>query len=142
MIRLLHISDVHLGARLGGFEGVADERRAAIRDALRRLPARAAEWEIDAVLVAGDLFDARRPSAADLDVAREVLRGLATGGRPVFAIPGNHDAAVTADSPWRAMPDGVTTILDARFALQALVVATAGYQLYDVSNGVYATIGR
>jgi hypothetical protein len=33
-------------------------------------------------------------------------------------------------------------ILDARFALQALVVATAGPQLYDVSNGVYATIGR
>lgn len=115
MIRLLHISDVHLGARLGGFEGVAGERRVAIRDALRRLPSRADEWGVDAVLVAGDLFDTRRPSPADLDVAREALRGLAAGGRPVFAIPGNHDAAVTADSPWRAMPDGVTAILDARF---------------------------
>jgi len=30
----------------------------------------------------------------------------------------------------------------ARFAMQALVVATAGAQLYDVSNGLYATIGR
>lgn len=34
------------------------------------------------------------------------------------------------------------TLLGVRFAMQALVVATAGPQLYDVSNGVYATIGR
>lgn len=33
-------------------------------------------------------------------------------------------------------------LLGVRFALQSLVVATAGPQLYDVSNGVYATIGR
>ena len=115
MIRLLHISDVHLGARLGGFEGIADERREAIRSAFRRLPDRAAALEVDAVLVAGDLFDTRRPSTADVDVAREVLRALAENGCPVIAIPGNHDAAVAPDSPWRSMPDAVTTILAPRF---------------------------
>jgi DNA repair exonuclease SbcCD nuclease subunit len=115
MIRVLHISDVHLGARLGGFESAAAERREAIRAAFRRLPDRAEALEVDAVLVAGDLFDATRPAAADVDVAREVLRALAANGRPVVAIPGNHDAAAAADSPWRAMPDVVTTILDPRF---------------------------
>jgi DNA repair exonuclease SbcCD nuclease subunit len=115
MIRLLHISDVHLGARLGGFEAAAAERREAIRAAFRRLPDRAAALDVDAVLVAGDLFDSPRPATVDVDVAREVLRALAANGRPVIAIPGNHDAALTADSPWRAMPDVVTTILAPRF---------------------------
>ena len=115
MIRVLHISDVHLGARLGGFDAAAAERREAIRAAFRGLPARADALQVDAVLVAGDLFDGTRPSAADVDVAREVLRALASDGRPVVAIPGNHDAAHAADSPWRAMPDVVTTILEARF---------------------------
>lgn len=114
MIRLLHISDVHLGARLGGFGPVAEERREAIRGAFRQLPERAAEWGVDAVLVAGDLFDSPRPASRDVDVARETLRALAET-RPVFAIPGNHDLATGGDSPWREMPSSVTVFLSARF---------------------------
>lgn len=114
MIRLLHISDVHLGAPLGGFGPAADERRRAIRDAFRRLPARAEAWDVHAVLVAGDLFDAPEPEPADVDLAREVLRRLAAD-RPVFAIPGNHDPAVGDGSPWRDMPPAVTPILAPRF---------------------------
>lgn len=114
MIRLLHISDVHLGARLGGFGPVAEERREAIRAAFRRLPARADDWGVDAVLVAGDLFDSPRPTSRDVDVARETLRGLARN-RPVFAIPGNHDLATGSDSPWRQMPPSVTVFLSPRF---------------------------
>ncbi|MDA0373691.1 MAG: integrin alpha [Planctomycetota bacterium] len=37
---------------------------------------------------------------------------------------------------------GNAALVGARFSMQALIVATAGYQLYDVSNGVYATIVR
>lgn len=114
MIRLLHISDVHLGARLGGFEPVAEERREAIRAAFRRLPARADDWGVDAVLVSGDLFESPRPARRDVDVARETLRGLAEA-RPVFAIPGNHDPAVGSDSPWRNMPDVVSVCLASSF---------------------------
>lgn len=115
MIRLLHLSDVHLGAPLSGFGPAAEERRHAIREAFRRLPALADDWAVDAIVVAGDLFDGPRPRRSDVDVAREVLRGLAAGGRPVFAIPGNHDPAVSADSPWHTMPDVVTTMLSPRF---------------------------
>lgn len=114
MIRLLHISDVHLGAPLGGFGAVADERRRAIRDAFRRLPARAEAWDVDAVLVAGDLFDGPEPERGDVDLAREVLRRLADH-RPVFAVPGNHDPATNGGSPWHEMPGSVTTILSPRF---------------------------
>ncbi len=126
MIRVLHISDVHLGARLGGFDSAAAERREAIRAAFRGLPERANALEIDAVLVAGDLFDGTRPASADVDLAREVLRALAADGRPVVAIPGNHDAALAADSPWRAMPDIVTTILEPCFGDPVTLTARGG----------------
>ncbi|MFW6040167.1 MAG: metallophosphoesterase family protein, partial [Gemmatimonadota bacterium] len=121
MIRLLHISDVHLGARLGGFGPVAEERRDAIRAAFRRLPERVAGWDVDAVLVAGDLFDNPRPAGRDVDVARETLRALAEA-RPVFAIPGNHDLATGGDSPWREMPRSVTVFLAPRFGEPARAV--------------------
>lgn len=137
MIRVLHISDVHLGARLGGFEAAAAERREAIRAAFRRLPERAEALEIDAVLVAGDLFDGSRPAAADVDVAREVLRALAAGGRPVVAIPGNHDGVAGADSPWHAMPDVVTTILEPRFGDSATFVLPDGETALHVYGVAY-----
>lgn len=116
MIRLLHISDVHLGAPLSGFGSAAAERRLSVREAFRRLPDRAAEWSVDAVVVAGDLFDSASPDHADVDVAREVLRQLADDGRrPVVAIPGNHDPALSPDSPWHSMPESVTTVVAPRF---------------------------
>lgn len=124
MIRLLHISDVHLGAPLSGFGAAAAERRIAVRAAFRELPARVADWSIDAVLVAGDLFDSATPERGDVDIAREVLRELADEGRrPVIAIPGNHDPAVGVDSPWHAMPALVRTILDPRFGAPVTVEA-------------------
>ena len=129
MIRVLHIADVHLGARLGGFQAVAEERREAIRGAFRELPARAAAWDVDAVLVAGDLFDSARPERRDVDLAREVLRDLATGGRPVFAIPGNHDPAGRADSPWHAMPPEIIVLTAAEFG-DPVSVSVAGTELH------------
>ncbi|MGI9038075.1 MAG: metallophosphoesterase family protein [Gemmatimonadota bacterium] len=124
MIRLLHISDVHLGAPLSGFGAAAAERRLSVREAFRRLPARAAEWSVDAVVVAGDLFDCASPDRADVDVAREVLRQLADEGRrPVVAIPGNHDSAVSPDSPWHSMPESVTTVVAPRFGPPVTVEA-------------------
>jgi len=129
MIRLLHISDVHLGAPLGGFGPAADERRRAIRDAFRRLPARAESWDVDAVLVTGDLFDGPEPDRTDVDLAREVLRRLADG-RPVFAIPGNHDPAVNSGSPWHEMPGVVTTILEPRFGAPHSVTVGDGVPLH------------
>ncbi len=116
MIRILQVSDVHLGAPLSGFGDYAPERQRAVREAFRELPQLADRLEVDAVLVAGDLFDSQMPESGDVDVAREVLRGLADGGRrPVFAIPGNHDACSSSDSPWHAMPAEIEVFLDPSF---------------------------
>jgi len=75
--RVLHTSDVHLAVP-GSREEVAF--RAAL--------ALAGELDVDAVLIAGDLFDHARVPDAVLDLAADELERL---GRPVVLLPGNHD---------------------------------------------------
>lgn len=92
MIRLLHLSDVHLGARYDDFGAQADMRRQEVLDAFRGLTQVADAAAVDAVLIAGDLFDSPTPSDYTLSVVRQTLRRLVDAGRPVFVIPGNSDA--------------------------------------------------
>ena len=100
MIRFLHIADVHLGASLSGFGELAATRRDQVRDAFRTLPELAAEHEVDAVLVAGDLFDSPEPSAKELQLAASVFERLHGEGRPVFVVPGNHDPITVRPNPY------------------------------------------
>lgn len=109
MIRLLHVADVHLGAPLGGFGGLAEERARAVLDAFRRLPEVAAREEVDAALFAGDLFDGPRPSDVVLAAVEEVVRRLEAAGIATFAVPGNHDAPSLGPGLYeRAFREGAT----------------------------------
>lgn len=77
--RVLHTADVHLhDAELGRCE-----------HAFRRVIDLAIREEVDALLVAGDLFDHARVPDALLDWAAEQLDRLHC---PVVLLPGNHDA--------------------------------------------------
>ena len=75
---VLHTSDVHLGSDARGVEEAAFERAVA----------RAREEPVDAVLIAGDLFDHIRVPDATLRWTAEQLGKLAC---PVVVIRGNHD---------------------------------------------------
>ena len=75
---VLHTSDVHLGTSPDGREEAAFER--AIACALTE--------HVDAVLIAGDLFDHVRVSDETLRWAGDQLRRLSC---PVVVIRGNHD---------------------------------------------------
>ncbi len=92
MIRLLHLADAHLGAAYSGFEPVAEARRDEVVGAFRGLPDAAEKAGAHAVVLCGDLFDGPRPGERLLAAVREVSRRLQESGRPVLAIPGNHDA--------------------------------------------------
>lgn len=84
-MRFLHTGDWHVGKSFPG-RSRADEH-AAVLGELAQL---ARDAEVDAVLVAGDLFDSTAPSAEAERVVYSALLDLADIA-PVIAIPGNHD---------------------------------------------------
>jgi DNA repair exonuclease SbcCD nuclease subunit len=100
MIRLLHIADVHLGASFSGFADAAEARRASVIAAFRGLSEVVVSEGVDAVAIAGDLFDTTRPAVDVLAAARETVRRLHEAGAPVFVVPGNHDTVTLHPNPY------------------------------------------
>ncbi len=115
MPRLLHLADVHLDARFGGFGREADARRREVLDAFRELPVTAREHGAEAVLIAGDLFDRPRPSEATVIAVRETVRRLQDDGIPVAAVPGNHDAVALNAALYEDALAGAAAFTSPRF---------------------------
>lgn len=97
MARFLHTADWQIGRQYSQFAAddavpLAEARLAAV-ETLARL---AVEHAVDAVLVAGDVFDAQTVAERTLRRLFNALQGFAG---PWLMIPGNHDAAL-AESVW------------------------------------------
>ena len=91
-MRFIHIADVHLDTAFGSrSEAVRGRLRQASRDALARCVDLAAAAKVDAVLIAGDLFDGSRLSFATERFLLEQLGRLAGAGIQVVYATGNHD---------------------------------------------------
>jgi DNA repair protein SbcD/Mre11 len=94
-MKLLHTADWHLGKRLERFDRM-DEQRAAMDEICRIADAE----DVDAVLVAGDLFDTYNPSNEATQLLYRTLKRLSKDGhRPVIAIAGNHDSPDRIEAP-------------------------------------------
>lgn len=97
MARFLHTADWQIGRQFATFDPehapILAEARIAV---VERLAALATEQAVDAVLVAGDVFDAQTVSERTL---RRLFNALAGYTGPWLMIPGNHDAAL-AESVW------------------------------------------
>ncbi|GAA0689700.1 exonuclease SbcCD subunit D [Kitasatospora atroaurantiaca] len=87
-MRLLHTSDWHLG-RSFHRESLHDAQRAF----LDHLVAVVEEQRVEAVLVAGDVYDRALPGLEAVALFDEVLHRLAALGVPTVFISGNHDSA-------------------------------------------------
>ncbi|MFD9129894.1 exonuclease SbcCD subunit D [Kitasatospora sp. NPDC059571] len=87
-MRLLHTSDWHLG-RTFHRESLHDAQRAF----LDHLVAVAGVERVDAVLVAGDVYDRALPGLEAVALFDDVLVRLAALGVPAVFISGNHDSA-------------------------------------------------
>ena len=92
MPRLLHMADVHLGARHGDLAEAAALQRERQFDAFRRAIDAALEQSVDVVLICGDLFDSNGQPPRTIDRATTELRRLTDRGIRVVLIPGTHDA--------------------------------------------------
>lgn len=84
-MRFLHTGDWHVGKSIAG-RSRAEEHEAVLAELTN--VARGAK--VDAVLVAGDLFDSAAPSPEAERIVYSALLDLADVA-PVIAIPGNHD---------------------------------------------------
>lgn len=85
-LRLLHTSDVHLGAF--DSRSAPEESRAALEAGFRRVIEIGIAEGVDMALIAGDFFDNARVRDETLLFAAEQLARL---DRPVVIAPGNHD---------------------------------------------------
>jgi exonuclease SbcD len=89
-MRVLHVSDLHLGRALGDLSRAPEQR-----DLVGELIAAADDLEVALTLISGDVFDAWNPPAWAEDLFFELLDGLAAGGqRAVAVIAGNHDSGL------------------------------------------------
>ena len=95
MARIMHIADCHLGCRQYGMQ----EREEDFYRALDRVRRIAVDRNVDAVVIAGDIFDSPKPPArAVLELSHFVSKLKNDHGIDVLGIEGNHDS--TRESYW------------------------------------------
>lgn len=94
-MKILHTADWHLGKRLEGYSRLPEQ--VEVLEEIRQL---ADEHEVDAMIIAGDIFDTINPPVEATELLFKTVQRLSKGGRrPVIAIAGNHDSAQRIESP-------------------------------------------
>ena len=86
-MKFIHLGDLHLGRSLGEFDLFEDQRYI-----LDRILDIAAREEVDAVIVAGDVYDKSIPSENATVLLDSFLQKLADAGVGTYIISGNHDS--------------------------------------------------
>lgn len=86
-MKLMHLSDLHLGKRLNEFSLVEDQKY--ILNQILEIVDRETP---DALVIAGDVYDKAVPSVEAVGLFDDFLVRLAEKRLPVFVISGNHDS--------------------------------------------------
>ena len=86
-MKLIHLSDIHLGKRVNEFSMLEDQAHI-----LKKILAVVDEEKPDGVLIAGDVYDKSVPSTEAVQLFDDFLVRLAERKLPVFIISGNHDS--------------------------------------------------
>lgn len=91
MLRLLHLADVHLGARHADLGDAAAAQRERQFAAFRAAVDLAIAEQVDIVLIAGDLFDSNTQPRRSVERVAAELKRLAAARIRTVIIPGTHD---------------------------------------------------
>lgn len=92
-MKLLHTADWHAGRTLHG-----QDRTPEIREVLAELAELALSEDVELIIVAGDLFDGRNPSADAEEAVFEFFVTTVQRGIPSVVIAGNHDSPARLDA--------------------------------------------
>lgn len=96
MIRILHTADWHLGQTFFGYDRT--EEHEAFLDWLTK---EIRQKEIDALIIAGDVFDVSNPSAVSQSIYYKFIYRV-TAENPslqIVIVAGNHDSAARLEAP-------------------------------------------
>lgn len=86
-MRFLHLADLHLGKKVNEFSMIEDQKY-ILKQILNIID----EKEVEAVLIAGDVYDKSVPSAEAVILLDDFLNNLAKRQLKTFIISGNHDS--------------------------------------------------
>lgn len=92
-MKFLHTADWHVGKTLKGRDRLEEQRAV-----LAEIAATAEASAVDAVLVAGDVYDLSAPSAAAQQLVIAALLRMRRAGAEVIVIAGNHDHGPTFEA--------------------------------------------
>jgi exonuclease SbcD len=88
-MKFIHTSDWHIGRQFHSVSLLDDQRHV-----LDQIVAHIKDEAVDAVIIAGDIYDRSVPPAAAVSLLDDVLNTICSElGVPVILIPGNHDGA-------------------------------------------------
>ena len=91
-MKFLHLADLHLGKRVNGFDMLEDQRFI-----LEQILTLCDKHGVEAVVLAGDIYDTPVPPAAACTLLDWFLTQLSLRHVPVLAVSGNHDSAERLD---------------------------------------------
>ena len=86
-LKLVHLSDLHLGKRVNEFSMIEDQKYI-----LTKIINIIDDEKPDGVILAGDIYDKSMPSAEAVELFDEFLVRLSKRELQIFVISGNHDS--------------------------------------------------
>ncbi len=86
-MKLLHTGDLHIGKRVKEYSMLEEQQHI-----LDQILSYVQDEAPDAVILAGDIYDKRVPSAEAVSLFDDFLVRLAKLGKSIFIISGNHDS--------------------------------------------------
>ncbi len=87
-MKLIHLSDLHLGKRVNEFSMLEDQTFI-----LKQILGIIDEYQPNGVIIAGDVYDKTIPSAEAVELFDDFLVRLSARNLSVFVVSGNHDSA-------------------------------------------------
>lgn len=130
MIKILHTADLHLDAPFPSLGEKEAARREDFLKTFERLLALAIKNEVHLFVVAGDLFDSPRPSAATVARVQAGLKRLVDRGIVPVLLPGTHDSVSVSDSVYRRYEFTGAILLDAPVVEEPVSLTIAGQPLF------------
>ena len=87
-MKILHTADLHIGKRINGFSMLEEQKFI-----LNKIVSECKRNDVDAIVLAGDIYDKIVPSAEAVTLFDEFLVNLSKLNKQIFIISGNHDSA-------------------------------------------------